>query len=163
MKDHLTWLTYVWPLTNPFLLTLVCGLFKIPGFLAGGISTTSSLLPFFGTRLRRQNFNLTPTQYRQLCRLASNVELLWRQYQTNKIMKKSINAGLKSNDYNSFYPWKVIWILQYRKFLLIEFGVMGFGIWNSALGVQKPANNSNPESKFHRQGIQNPVVVIWNP
>ena len=29
----------------------------------------SSLLPFFGTRLRRQNFNLAPTQYRQLRRL----------------------------------------------------------------------------------------------
>ena len=32
-------------------------------------NTASSLLPFFGTRLRRQNFNLAPTQYRQLCRL----------------------------------------------------------------------------------------------
>ena len=28
-----------------------------------------SLLPFFGTQLRRQNFNLAPTQYRQLRRL----------------------------------------------------------------------------------------------
>ena len=33
------------------------------------IVTASSLLPFFGTRLRRQNFNLAPTQYRQLRRL----------------------------------------------------------------------------------------------
>ena len=33
------------------------------------ISTASSLLLFFGTRLRRQNFNLAPTQYRQLRRL----------------------------------------------------------------------------------------------
>ena len=32
-------------------------------------NTASSLLPFFGTQLRRQNFNLTPTQYRQLRRL----------------------------------------------------------------------------------------------
>ena len=43
---------------------------KYRGFLAGGISTVSSLLPFFGTRLHRQNFNLAPTQYRQLRRLA---------------------------------------------------------------------------------------------
>ena len=42
---------------------------KYRGFLAGGISTASSLLPFFGTRLRRPNFNLAPTQYRQLRRL----------------------------------------------------------------------------------------------
>ena len=33
------------------------------------IPTASSLLPFSGTRLRRQNFNLAPTQYRQLHRL----------------------------------------------------------------------------------------------
>ena len=33
-------------------------------------NTASSLLPFFGTRLRRQNFNLAPTQYRQLRRLS---------------------------------------------------------------------------------------------
>ena len=37
---------------------------------AARISTASSLLPFFGTRLRRQNLNLAPTQYRQLRRLA---------------------------------------------------------------------------------------------
>ena len=40
---------------------------KYRGFLAGGISTASSLFPFFGTRLRR--INLAPTQYRQLRRL----------------------------------------------------------------------------------------------
>ena len=43
---------------------------KYLGFLAGGISTASSLLPFFGTRLRRQNFNLAAPQYRKLRRLA---------------------------------------------------------------------------------------------
>ena len=42
---------------------------KYRRFLAGGISTASSLLPFFGTRLLRQNFNLALTQYRQLSRL----------------------------------------------------------------------------------------------
>ena len=42
---------------------------KYRGFLAGGISTASSLLPFFGTLLRRQKFNLAAKQYRQLRRL----------------------------------------------------------------------------------------------
>ena len=46
-------------------------------------------------------------------------------------------------------PHKVIWILEYNKFLPVESRVMGFGIHDSALGVQKPANNWNPESKFH--------------
>ena len=69
MKDHLTWLTYVWPSTNPFLRTLVCGLFKIPGFSGRRYFNRLVPTPFFGTRLRRQNFNLAPTQYRQLRRL----------------------------------------------------------------------------------------------
>ena len=62
-------------------------------------------------------------------------------------------------------PRKVIWILEYNKFLLVESGDVGFGIWNSALGVQNLANDNywNPESKFHRQGIQSPVVGIRNP
>ena len=41
----------------------------------GGAVTRSSLLPFFGTRLRRQNFNLAPTQNRQLCRLWQTLQL----------------------------------------------------------------------------------------
>ena len=63
-------------------------------------------------------------------------------------------------------PHKVIWILEYNKFLPVESRVMGFGIHDSALGVQKPANNWNPESKFHCQrlestpGIRNPRLVI---
>ena len=36
-------------------------------------STALPLLPFFGTRLRHQNFNLAPTQYRQLRRLTGKV------------------------------------------------------------------------------------------
>ena len=37
--------------------------------MTNALSPASSLLPFFGTRLRRQIFNLAPTQYRQLRRL----------------------------------------------------------------------------------------------
>ena len=36
-------------------------------------NTASSLLPFFGTRFRRQNVNLAPTQYRQLRRLLEDI------------------------------------------------------------------------------------------
>ena len=48
---------------------------KYRGFLAGGISTASSPVPFFGTRLRRQNFNLAPTHYRQLRRLIAHRQI----------------------------------------------------------------------------------------
>ena len=47
----------------------MCGLFKIPGFSGRRYFNRLVPTPFFGTRLRRQNFNLAPTQYRQLCRL----------------------------------------------------------------------------------------------
>ena len=47
------------------------GSFAVSGsFAAGDHLRYCTLLPFFGTRLRRQNFNLAPTQYRNLRRLA---------------------------------------------------------------------------------------------
>ena len=37
------------------------------------------------------------------------------------------------------------------KFLLVESGIFGFGIRNSAQGIRNPSNDSNPESS------------TWNP
>ena len=41
---------------------------------------------------------------------------------------------------------------------------VGIGIWNSALGIRNPANNWNPESKFHRlekgTGIHGTTTVL---
>ena len=53
-------------------------------------------------------------------------------------------------------PHKVIWILEYNKFLPVESRVMGFGIHDSALGVQKPANNGiqNPNSTDKESRVQ---------
>ena len=61
-----------------------------------------------------------------------------------------------SNDFN---PCKVIRIPESEKFLLVESGmgeilivesrILGFGIRNTAYGIQNPANDWNPESKFH--------------
>ena len=36
-----------------------------------------------------------------------------------------------------------------RNFCLLNFGVLGFGIRNSAQGILNPANDWSPESKFH--------------
>ena len=41
-------------------------------------------------------------------------------------------------------------------FLLVERWILGFGIRNTAQGIWNPANNWNPESKFHWRRIQNP-------
>ena len=41
------------------------------------------------------------------------------------------------------------------KFLLVKSGILGFGIRNTAQGIQNPSNDWNPESKFHLKG--------WNP
>ena len=35
------------------------------------------------------------------------------------------------------------------KFLLVESGILGFGIRNTAQGIQNPTKDWNPESKFY--------------
>ena len=44
------------------------------------------------------------------------------------------------------------------KFLLVESGILGFGIRNSAQGIRNPSNDSNPESS-----TWNPESTAWNP
>ena len=46
-------------------------------------------------------------------------------------------------------------------FLIVEFEFEGFGICNPAWIIRDPANDWNPESKFHWQGIQ--TSIAWNP
>ena len=46
------------------------------------------------------------------------------------------------------------------KFLLVESGILGFGIRNTAQGIRNPTYDWNPESKFH---WQSPESRIWNP
>ena len=46
-------------------------------------------------------------------------------------------------------PCKGIRIPESRKFLLVESGIMGFGIQNTAQGIRNPTYVWNPESKFH--------------
>ena len=34
-------------------------------------------------------------------------------------------------------------------FSFVESGILGFGIWNTAQGIQNPTKDWNPESKFY--------------
>ena len=56
----------------------------------------------------------------------------------------------------SLYTCKGIRIPKSRKFLLVESGILGFGIRNTAVGIWNPTDNWNPESEFQwkRSGIQ---------
>ena len=47
--------------------------------------------------------------------------------------------------------------------LFVESGFLSFGIQNSTQGIRNPANDWNPESKFHWQGIRNPETTAWSP
>ena len=47
------------------------------------------------------------------------------------------------------------------EFLFVESGILGFGIRNTAQGIRNPANDWNPESKFHCLRIFE--SSIWNP
>ena len=55
---------------------------------------------------------------------------------------------------------KEIWIPESGNFLLVEFGILGLGIRNTAQGIRNPTNDCNPESKFHWQRLES---SIWNP
>ena len=50
----------------------------------------------------------------------------------------------------AFAPCKEIRIPESRKFLLVESGILGFGIQNPALGIRNPTKDWNPESTLLR-------------
>ena len=49
----------------------------------------------------------------------------------------------------------------------VESGILGFGIWNTALGLRNPTKDWNPESKFYRKILESstwsPESTAWNP
>ena len=56
---------------------------------------------------------------------------------------------------------KVIRKLELEKVLLVESGMLGFGIQNSVQVIGNRMNDWNPESKFDRLGIQKSSA--WSP
>lgn len=68
-------------------------------------------------------------------------------------------------------PSKRIRIKESRKFLLVvetrmgesflvETGILGFAIRETAEGIRNPTKDWNPESKFHGQRNRNPVPPV---
>ena len=51
-------------------------------------------------------------------------------------------------------PCKGIRIPESRNFLLVESGILGFGIRNPALGIRNPTKDWNPESKLPKDPLQ---------
>ena len=54
----------------------------------------------------------------------------------------------------AFAPCKGIRIPESRNFLLVESGILGFGIRNPALGIRNPTKDWNPESKLPKDVLQ---------
>ena len=50
-----------------------------------------------------------------------------------------------------------------ERLLPMESGILSFGIWNVAQGVQNLTKDWNPESLFHRQRKRDPVPGTLNP
>jgi len=46
------------------------------------------------------------------------------------------------------------------KFLLMDSGILGFGIPNTAQGILNPTNDWNPESKFFQERIDHSLLVV---
>ena len=66
------------------------------------------------------------------------------------------------------YMWPIAQCKKIRnpdsgKFLPVESGILGFGIWNVAQSVQNLTKDWNPESQFHRRRKRDPVPGIRNP
>ena len=59
------------------------------------------------------------------------------------------------------------WKVECVKFLLVESGILGFGIRNTAQVIRNPTNDWSLESKFHLQRLKsstwNPESMAWNP
>ena len=60
-----------------------------------------------------------------------------------------------------------LWDSESAKILLVESGIQGTGIWNTAQGNRNSTNNRNPEIKFHCERLEsstwNPESAAWNP
>ena len=60
-----------------------------------------------------------------------------------------------------------LWDPESAKILLVESGIQGIRIWNTAQGNRNSTNNRNPESKFHCERLEsstsNPESAVWNP
>ena len=53
-------------------------------------------------------------------------------------------------------------VREFEKFLLVESGILGFGIRNTAQGIQNPGNDRNPKSTFHWQSGIHGVEYVEN-
>ena len=84
------------------------------------------------------------TSFKQSCLTVSKV----------RNIVKHVSTRVAHNIY-SFAPSKGIWILKSGKFLLVESGMLGLGIQNTAVGIRNPTDNWNPD--------WNPVIAIRNP
>ena len=75
----------------------------------------------------------------------------------------------KQNINKSIGPCEGIRILESAKFLLVESGILGFGIRNTAQGIRNPTKDWNPIQVSSRKdwnqvpGIRNPRLGIQNP
>ena len=69
---------------------------------------------------------------------------------------REINLG-------NLVEYKILWNTESRNLLLVESGILGFGIRNPTQGIQNPTKDWNSESKFHWQGIGNPQCRVKYP
>ena len=54
-----------------------------------------------------------------------------------------------SGSVSTVTSYKEIRVPEFGKFLVVESGILGFEIQNTAQGIQNPTNDWNPESTFY--------------
>ena len=73
-----------------------------------------------------------------------------------KLLEESFRILIRYKEQHGelpFVPCKVIRIPESRKFLLVEIGIPGVGIWNPAFGIQDPAFPFFPFFGFIKENI----------
>ena len=90
-------------------------------------------------------------------------------HQNRTAQPKAFSLAWFSRQIRYRNPWNFcLWNLEAQKILLLECGILGFGIRNTAQRIRNPSNDWNPESNFYWQrledtGIRNPLRGIQNP
>ena len=59
-----------------------------------------------------------------------------------------------SGSVSAVTSYKEIQVPEFEKFLIVESGILGFGIQNTAQGIHNPTNDWNPESTFYWQILE---------
>ena len=93
--------------------------------------------------------------------LSKRPKFALHSHQNRTALPKAFSLAWFSRQIRYRNPWNFcLWNLEAQKILLLECGILGFGIRNTAQRIRNPSNDWNPESNFYWQRLED--TGIWN-